>query len=46
MLSQTIVPSDEQGTDILFARQSIYTKNRDVAYYELLFRNADNAYDP
>jgi len=46
VVSQMQVPSDEQGSDILFARQSIYSKNRDVEYYELLFRNADNAFDP
>ncbi|EPJ43048.1 MAG: HDOD/EAL domain-containing protein [Osedax symbiont Rs2] len=40
--------SDKQlpEQDILFARHSIYTKNRDVEYYELLFRNADNAFCP
>jgi len=35
-----------QEQDILFARHSIYTKNRDVEYYELLFRNAENAFCP
>ncbi|MCJ8338885.1 MAG: HDOD domain-containing protein [Pseudomonadales bacterium] len=38
--------NDLQEQDILFARHSIYSKNRDVEYYELLFRNADNAFCP
>ncbi|NQZ32100.1 MAG: HDOD domain-containing protein [Oceanospirillaceae bacterium] len=46
MVGDSGLQSADQGTDILFARQSIYSKNRDVEYYELLFRNADNAFDP
>lgn len=46
MVSDLDLQSDNEGSDILFARQAIYSKNRDVEYYELLFRNADNAFDP
>lgn len=45
MLNQPQVKIQDQQLDILFARQAIYSKNRDVEYYELLFRNADNAFD-
>lgn len=45
MLSQPEVKMQDQQLDILFARQAIYSRNRDVEYYELLFRNADNAFD-
>ncbi len=46
VVGQIGLAADEQDLDILFARHSIYTKNRDVEYYELLFRNAQNAFDP
>ncbi len=46
MVGQTGLEVGDQDLDILFARHSIYTKNRDVEYYELLFRNAHNAFDP
>jgi len=46
VVSQMQMPSDEKSSDILFARHSIYSKNRDVEYYELLFRNKDNTFDP
>ena len=46
MISQENLGEDERDVDILFARQAIYTKNRDVEYYELLFRNEHNAFDP
>ncbi|MFT5706782.1 MAG: EAL and modified HD-GYP domain-containing signal transduction protein [Oceanospirillaceae bacterium] len=46
MVGQTELENTEQNLDILFARHSIYCKNRDVEYYELLFRNAQNAFDP
>jgi EAL and modified HD-GYP domain-containing signal transduction protein len=46
VVGQKGLEADEQDLDILFARHSIYTKNRDVEYYELLFRNAQNAFDP
>ncbi len=46
MINQANSPANEKDLDILFARQSIYSKNRDVQYYELLFRSADNTFDP
>lgn len=46
MVAQVGLDAQGEGLDILFARHSIYTKNRDVEYYELLFRNAENAFDP
>lgn len=46
MVNPTGLEAADQDLDILFARHSIYTKNRDVEYYELLFRNASNAFDP
>ncbi len=46
VVGQTGLEASDQDLDILFARHSIYTKNRDVEYYELLFRNAKNAFDP
>ncbi|MEH6445108.1 MAG: HDOD domain-containing protein [Oceanospirillaceae bacterium] len=46
MVGQTELENAEQHLDILFARHSIYCKSRDVEYYELLFRNAQNAFDP
>jgi EAL and modified HD-GYP domain-containing signal transduction protein len=46
VVGQTELENTEQNLDILFARHSIYCKNRDVEYYELLFRNAQNAFDP
>lgn len=41
MSSHFGLQDDEQDTGVLFARHSIYSKNMDVEYYELLFRNAD-----
>ena len=46
MVDEVMAPIDDSQLDIMFARHSIYSKNRDVMYYELLFRNKDNAFDP
>ncbi|EPJ46378.1 MAG: HDOD/EAL domain-containing protein [Osedax symbiont Rs2] len=46
MVNEIKRQDEEQELDILFARHSIYTKNRDVEYYELLFRSKDNTFDP
>ncbi|MGB1237288.1 MAG: EAL and HDOD domain-containing protein [Pseudomonadales bacterium] len=40
MVNPTELSSDEE-TGVLFARHSIYSKNMDVEYYELLFRTDD-----